>query len=357
VALVHLGRPQARGEVRRVAGWQTLLRAAGADVVELAILPRFDRRIPTVEDLRHVGAGRLTPEALRWRSAPVVEELRQLRPDVLICVSQRTWHPRLRYTAPLVILDHVDQLSRSYRQRGRLTRGPAGVGYRVLGSAMERLERSPPFVSARVAAGWSDASALRATWVPIPVAVPPAATETEEADVDLLFFGSLSYPPNVDATRRLERMWPKVRAERPGTSLLVAGAAPSKEVVERAERLGWRLERDFDDVVRLCRRARVAVAPLTHTAGIQIKVLEAAATGLAQVVTPAALAGLAPGFPAELGTTDDELVHAMVQLLEAPRRRTELAAAARDHVSEKYSDEAWRPTVADLLSAAPPTPS
>src|SRR6185369_16231898 len=104
---------------------------------------------------------------------------------------------------------------------------------------------------------------------------------------DMLFFGTLTYPPNVEGLRQLARWWPTLVARRPDVTLLVAGARPGSEVVGLCERHGWALEPDFDSVASLCRRARVAIAPLPFAAGVQTKVLEAAAAEIPQVVTSA----------------------------------------------------------------------
>ena len=67
------------------------------------------------------------------------------------------------------------------------------------------------------------------------------------------------------------------------------------------EREGWALLPSYRSVADLAVHATIAVAPLRATAGIQTKVLEAAAHGMPQVVSPQALQGVDPEFPAVLG--------------------------------------------------------
>jgi hypothetical protein len=83
------------------------------------------------------------------------------------------------------------------------------------------------------------------------------------------------------------------------------------------------------------------VAPLARTSGIQNKVLEAAALGLPQVVSPQALAGLRPGFPAEVAAREDELAPRIVELLADTARQAQLRAAGIDEVRTHYVAEAW----------------
>jgi hypothetical protein len=200
----------------------------------------------------------------------------------------------------------------------------------------------------RVAAGHSDAARLGAQWVPI-VATPPPSRTNATPDVDILFVGTLRYAPNVAALRRLGRLWPEVLRRRPDTTAAIAGSAPTGEVVRLCAEHGWDLQADFADVEEVYTRGRIAVAPLDHTAGIQIKVLDAALLGVAQVVSPAALEGLAPGFPVAVAATDEEFVATAVAMLDDDRGRRQSADVAAAYVREHYTAGAWAPTVASLV--------
>jgi hypothetical protein len=193
----------------------------------------------------------------------------------------------------------------------------------------------------RVAAGRSDAAALGASWVPITVE-PPADPPTEEAaDHGLLFVGSLSYAPNIAALRRLARLWPTLQGAKRDISLLVAGARPAREVHGLARRHGWTLVPDFEALSDVVARCRVGVVPLLHAAGIQMKVLDVAATGRAQVVSPAAAAGLDEAFPVRVARTDELFCLEVLDLLrDAPVRERE-AHAARHHVGSVYAASRW----------------
>jgi len=162
-----------------------------------------------------------------------------------------------------------------------------------------------------------------------------------EPTYDVLFVGSLQYPPNVEAVERLADAWPYVLRHRPDATALVAGRRPTARVAQVVADQGWSLLPDFPDIATVASQARIAVAPLARTSGIQNKVLEAAALGLPQVVTPQALAGLRPGFPAEVASREDELGPRIVELLGDTARQEELRAAAVDEVRHHYVAEAW----------------
>jgi glycosyltransferase involved in cell wall biosynthesis len=343
--ILYLGRPGSMGERRRVASWSEMLTAAGADVDAIALLAHHPagRFPPRTSDLRHVWRGSSVPEVLAWSPSSVAKLLQRLRPNVLVCVSARAYHPMLIAHADTTVLDFVDSLARSYRDRGQLSHGWRRAGFAALSWSHSRFERRSAIRGLRrVAAGWRDAADLGAEWLPI---LAPSSPSIEAAATtrDIVFFGNLCYPPNVAAVRRLSRLWPALERRRPGTTALLAGATPTAEVRKLARLHGWKLVADFADLHQTCGQARVAVAPLDHTAGIQIKVLEAAAMGIAQVVSPAALEGMAPGFPAMVSSDDVSFIDAICTLLDDDTLRHNLAQAAAIHVRDHYSVQKWRP--------------
>ncbi len=345
VAVLYLGRKQGMGEVRRVGSLQSIFEAAGARVVAVPLLGDHGVRMarpPAPSQAGAVVRGHAMAETLAWSLPSVREALRALAPDAVVSVTGRAFHPTLTASAPVFILDYVDRLATSYRDRAAVEQAwGKRTLYRALVRTSARFEARPRPAVRRVAAGWNDAGLLEAEWLPNVVTVPPEPSTAPTPDHDVLFFGNLSYPPNVSALHQLSDLWPDVRARRPETSVLVAGANPTPEVLGIARAHDWDVEGPFDDVVTLCRRARVAVAPLVHTAGIQNKVLEAASAGVAQVATPQAVAGFRPGLPIRVAEPGRAFVDALVDLLEDAPTRTREAEEARAHVSAEYVPEAW----------------
>jgi glycosyltransferase involved in cell wall biosynthesis len=351
VALVHLGNSGALGTTRRVEVWQRLLTAAGLDVVECNLLADHRRLVPSPLTALPSLGGRVVPETATWSSRAAERAIRSADPDVVLFVTPRAFHPRLAQVGRHSILDFQDRFSHSYRGRAAVDRRlGAATAWKALGWTVARFERRDHRVHT-VTAGWSEARAIGATWIPNVVDVVAAETITDHADApfDALFFGKLSSLPNVDALRRLAGIWPSLLAEIPGASCLIAGKSPAPEVLELAAAHGWRAEGGFDDVAALCRRARLAVAPLRHANGIQNKVLEAAAAGLAQVLSAQALGGTEPGFPAMVVRSPEDTTAAIRLLLQSPKRRLQLALDAHAHVAARYSVERWTPVVHDLI--------
>ncbi|MEA2902194.1 MAG: polysaccharide biosynthesis protein PslH [Actinomycetota bacterium] len=351
VAVLSLARRGGMGEAKRVASWVSIFEAAGAEVTTIPLLR--DHRARYLSGGAAVLKGTAVPETLAWSQRSVARELARLEADVVVCVTARAFHPSWADGRRTVVVDFVDRLSVSYRDRAGIT-GPWSrrLLFHGLAVTSRRFEgRSLGDGVRTVAAGWDDARHLGAEWVPIVVEPPGPAAGCGAPDCDVLFFGNLAYPPNVAAVERLARLWPAVLARRPGTTARIAGANVTPAVRALAAGHGWDLVSDFPSVSDLCAGARLAVAPLTHTAGIQIKVLEAAALGLAQVVTPAVVRGMQPGFPVTVAATDDELATAIVELLDDPGRRDREGAAARRHMARHYTAEAWSTWPATLSAA------
>lgn len=337
------------GEARRVESWRAIFDAAGADVgiVELLSYRRAQLRSSGAKAL-----GRTVPERLAWSDISLRRQLTKLEPQVVIAVTTRAFSAAVAAAAPRVVLDFVDTSSVPVRDRVRLE-------VRLRASALRRASgddhvdlAAPPGGGAivRTTAGWSDAEALSAEWVPNVTALTPGAANAEPQH-DVLFVGSLEYPPNVEAIERLAQAWPYVLQHRPHATALVAGRRPAARVAELVTEHNWTLLPDFDDIAEVASQARIAVAPLARTSGIQNKVLEAAALGLPQVVSPQALAGLRPGFPAEVASREDEIGPRIVELLSDVARQAELRAAGVEEVRRTYVAEAWVDWTARILES------
>lgn len=361
VALLHaLARDG--GGTTRLRWWREVVALTGAEPVEVPLLgaagcpwpPGFDQLGP-------VAAGSAPPEALAWPARRARRALASLGPDAVVAVTLRAHSPAaLSGLAPdtPVIVDAVDQLSASYRQRALLARRvPERMAWGVLARSMARCEREVgrrPAVM--VAAGRGDAARLGAVWLPITVpsaAVRPArpAGPAERLRWDVLFAGTLDYPPNVAAVRALAAtVWPAVVRQWPRARLCVAGRRPAPEVRRLVAGMGATLIDEFDNYADLAAEAAVAIAPLPVATGFQIKVLDAAAAGVPQVVSPAALAGYAPGLAVRSAPVGEAFADEIVALLEDPPGGARLAAEATEQVRRSYTTEGWAPVVAGLLT-------
>jgi glycosyltransferase involved in cell wall biosynthesis len=153
----------------------------------------------------------------------------------------------------------------------------------------------------------------------------------------LLFIGSFAHLPNRLAVEFfLNQVWPRLRHT---TLHIIAGADPAR----------WRLDADLadpaielegfvSDVRPAYERAALVIAPLTASAGTNIKILEAMAMGKAVVSTPAGVNGLdlAPGRDFILVQTAVEMAASIESLLANPDARTAIERSARARVERDF---------------------
>lgn len=345
--IVDTGRPSTGG-IRRQASWRAILESAGAEVVSLDLMGVRGGRGMALAGAWPVLRGRAVPETLAWSHRAAASRLRELRPRCCVFLTLRAFDPALAALAPVAVLDYVDQLSANYDHRARIAgSAPRRAFYRLLSRAHARVEHLRFEVGWRTATSYVEAPGLCADWVPITALDTPRTTTAP--DHDLVMVGNLSYLPNVSAVRWLDQLWPRLRAVRPTTTLLLAGRKPTDEVRTLAKRNGWTLVADFECMGAVFARGRVAVAPMQYATGNQIKVIDAASLAVPQLVTSVAIRGLHPDFPVTVADEPDGFIEAINALLDDPQRAADEASQALAFVRDWYSVDRWAKWARPLL--------
>jgi sugar transferase (PEP-CTERM/EpsH1 system associated) len=168
-------------------------------------------------------------------------------------------------------------------------------------------------------------------------------------DVDIVFTGNMSYPPNVEGARRLVlEILPLLRQSQKDIRILIAGATPSAAVRELEQDgvivTGW-----VPDIREAYGRARVFVAPMRSGSGMQNKLLEAMAMELPCITTTLAANAIGAKHEQELFIADENAVLAdlILHLIDSSELRVSVGKRARAFVSGHYQ---WQPTVDKLTS-------
>jgi sugar transferase (PEP-CTERM/EpsH1 system associated) len=156
----------------------------------------------------------------------------------------------------------------------------------------------------------------------------------------ICFVGRMDYYPNQQAMLAFCRdVMPLVRTRRPGATLSIVGAAPSRAIRDLAQLPGVTVTGSVADVRPHLRSVAVSVAPLTIARGTQNKILEAMAMGLPTVASVEAAKGVdaEPGRHLMTASSAAEYADVIVRLLTDSTERTRLSESARARVLSHHS--------------------
>ena len=154
---------------------------------------------------------------------------------------------------------------------------------------------------------------------------------------NLVFTGTMDYPPNVDAVVWFAReILPLIRKSAPDARFHVVGAKPTAEVQALAALDGVFVTGRVPDVRPYLAHAGAAVAPMRIARGIQNKVLEAMAMARPTVVTRDALEGVdaTPGEEVLLADTAEAFAAACLHAVKP--EAAAIGDAARRRVLRDY---------------------
>lgn len=170
----------------------------------------------------------------------------------------------------------------------------------------------------------------------------------------LTFTGVMSYKPNVDAVSWFaRRVMPRILAAVPAARFEIVGKSPSAAVLSLGELPGVRVVGPVDDTAAYLQRSAAAVAPMQIAPGVQNKVLEAMACGLAVVCSSAGASGIDAQRGRDLLIADDEsdVAALCVRLINDSAFRTEIGTNARRRVEQRYH---WSAALAPMLDLLDP---
>jgi glycosyltransferase involved in cell wall biosynthesis len=138
--------------------------------------------------------------------------------------------------------------------------------------------------------------------------------------------GTAAWPPTAAALRvLLEDVWPRVNA--PAAELVVAGRG-----TERFGGIG-----EVESSGELFQRLSLLLFPLPRGSGMKVKTLEAMASGVPVVTTPAGAEGIGPSDGVIVEAEPDRLAAAAHELLTDAQARRERGAAARADFERRFS--------------------
>jgi glycosyltransferase involved in cell wall biosynthesis len=187
--------------------------------------------------------------------------------------------------------------------------------------------------------------------------VPPV--EVGDGTREILFVGSLSYEPNIDAVDwLLDDIWPRVRAAAPRARLNVVGRNPSEAMRQRCRAAaGVRLVGDAPSLDEHYRAARAVIVPIRSGGGTgRIKILEAMAYGIPIVATPQAVEGVAVADGSEvlLAEDADGLARRTSELLSDAAAARAIGHAGREVWARDHAPEAAAGIIGSIVDLVLP---
>ncbi|MGF1630363.1 MAG: TIGR03087 family PEP-CTERM/XrtA system glycosyltransferase [Kiloniellaceae bacterium] len=255
------------------------------------------------------------------------------------------------------IIDFCDMDSRKWLTYREQKPFPISLGYGLEGIKLTRVERrlATDFDCATCATP-AELESLReiapgATGDWFPNGVDLEFFQPDEGGYDpdqICFVGRMDYFPNAQAMAAFVReVMPLIRAERPGSKLVIVGAAPSAEVRALAEAEGVTVTGSVPDVRPFFAASACSVAPLIVARGTQNKILESLAMGVPVVASGLAARGLdaVPGEHLLAADGPAATAAAVLGLMADPGERQRLALAGRARVESHHS---WAGAMAKL---------
>jgi len=169
----------------------------------------------------------------------------------------------------------------------------------------------------------------------------------------ILYSGTLSWAPNVEAARYLaEQALPVVRKGYPDATLRIVGRDPTPDVRALASLPGVDVLANVPDMKPHLAGAHLLAVPLEAGGGTRLKILEAFAAGLPVVSTPVGCEGLRVSQDREILIADrPAFPQALLALIAEPARAARLAAGARRLAETEYDWSVIGATACDAIDA------
>lgn len=186
--------------------------------------------------------------------------------------------------------------------------------------------------------------------VPNAVKIPESQPMTSEQT--LLFLGSYSHKPNIDAAEFLIReIWPFVQRAMPTATLIIAGSPPDRISNYRLGTPGVVFTGFVEDLDGLYRKSRVVCAPILSGSGTRVKILEAAAYGKPIVSTRIGAEGLQMRDDYDIVIRDDpkSFAEACIRLLTNRESCDRLGSAARATVVKQYNETNIKGLIQEII--------
>ncbi len=178
-------------------------------------------------------------------------------------------------------------------------------------------------------------------------------------ECDLLFFGNLSIPHNVDSANYIINcLYPKIKERHPTCTLRIVGWEIHPEVVQWVQSDdSIELFQNVLDISRYIRSARISFCPQRFGSGVKTKILESLYLGTPVVTTPIGAEGIPDAAEVMyIGETEEEIIDKVLSLLEKPEQARDKIIKGRQIVRNHFNRGSvitkWTSLIEDALASA-----
>ncbi len=155
----------------------------------------------------------------------------------------------------------------------------------------------------------------------------------------IVFVGSMDYHANMHAVADFARdVWPVVHERHPELVFTIVGRDPGEEVRQLASIPGIEVTGTVDDVRPYYCEAVASIVPLKIGGGSRLKILESMAADIPVISTTLGAEGLEvrPETNIVIADTNQQLIEAVINVVEDEQLRRRLSSAGRNLVSRRY---------------------
>jgi glycosyltransferase involved in cell wall biosynthesis len=182
--------------------------------------------------------------------------------------------------------------------------------------------------------------------------LPPLRSSPSIVSKQLIFIGSFTHEPNIDAIIYFcSEILPLIQQRQADVSVCVVGNAPTEEILALASDnikvLGY-----VPETTPYLESSMISIAPLRFGGGVKGKIGEAMSYGLPIVTTSIGAEGfgITPGKHLLVCDDAQSFAEAVIQLIDDEAYRIQIGHAARTFIIDHYSDKVSRERVRRLLA-------
>lgn len=284
------------------------------------------------------------------------EDVQQGRVDLLFVHLIRMAEYVRPYNHLPRILDMADSISLHYKRMPKVFWDPLWLGTRIDQSRVLRYEAEAPqwfdsvLLHTQEDIDWVREQSGTTNLVQSRMGVDTEEFAFQEGSFNprrIVYCGKLDYMPNIDAAVYFaNEVFPLIQRRVPDAEFSVVGFNPPKSVRALAQMPGIDVRANVPDIRPEVTSAAVSVAPIRFGAGIQNKILQALAMGVPVVATPlvAKPFGLGASSPVLAAETPQKFADQVVEILQRPEYRRQLALAGRDLIETHFKwDQVFAP--------------